>query len=542
MLDLYFNCPECDQNLVVSAKGAGTSISCPKCQHRVQVPYPDDAGVVTRDSDDAAPPAETGDTLESVDRGLRGESHDAELKRLASAAHPGISVDYSQFERRGMLAFGCPVCSRPMWVKSRVAGGDLKCEGCGSQVKAPSPQTGQPATVVQDNLGALPRRRTVLPPAKHTPSPVVGKAAAREETAHEKQSQLPSRKSAAPATNLAPATSLPTPRDETESSEPGPEAMAGSEAAETPAAERAGGAHRVRPDLMPRLIPKEEMEIGEEWGQPADDALRLPQKPLTRWMLGMGIILVAVVIGAVIWNAGNEDGQKVAGDGIGDGQIPEILKEGTEARTFLVDFFEAVGWEKKAKFVRRAEVTAPMMREYYAKRPGMSAYAVEFGHTSKEKLEGLSCYVILFRKAGQQDDIPPIQAIFEKSPEGLKLDWESLVGYSEMPMKEVLKKRPETPVLMRVIADPYNYYIYDFDKPDKYLCMRLYDSENEAFCFGYLLRESDDAKALEKRIEELSDKGISRMLLTLKVRFLPYYEGKSEVEITEIVRHSWFVP
>jgi DNA-directed RNA polymerase subunit M/transcription elongation factor TFIIS len=52
-MDLTFNCPHCQQELVVDAAGAGTNINCPTCEAEITIPQPDITNIHT------APPAST---------------------------------------------------------------------------------------------------------------------------------------------------------------------------------------------------------------------------------------------------------------------------------------------------------------------------------------------------------------------------------------------------------------------------------------------------------------------------------------------------
>ena len=38
MADIHFNCPRCQQKLVIDAAGAGIIINCPTCTHMLSVP------------------------------------------------------------------------------------------------------------------------------------------------------------------------------------------------------------------------------------------------------------------------------------------------------------------------------------------------------------------------------------------------------------------------------------------------------------------------------------------------------------------------
>lgn len=40
--DIIFECPSCSKSLAIDPRGAGLMISCPDCQSRIQVPFPDE--------------------------------------------------------------------------------------------------------------------------------------------------------------------------------------------------------------------------------------------------------------------------------------------------------------------------------------------------------------------------------------------------------------------------------------------------------------------------------------------------------------------
>ena len=52
-MDLTFHCPHCQQELIVDAAGAGSTISCPTCEAELTIPQPDITNIHT------APPAST---------------------------------------------------------------------------------------------------------------------------------------------------------------------------------------------------------------------------------------------------------------------------------------------------------------------------------------------------------------------------------------------------------------------------------------------------------------------------------------------------
>jgi len=40
LMDIVFNCPNCEQELAVDSSGAGTNIECPSCHETITIPSP----------------------------------------------------------------------------------------------------------------------------------------------------------------------------------------------------------------------------------------------------------------------------------------------------------------------------------------------------------------------------------------------------------------------------------------------------------------------------------------------------------------------
>jgi hypothetical protein len=51
LMDIIFNCPECEQELEVDSAGAGSQISCPSCESTITIPQPGTKGTRTSGAD-----------------------------------------------------------------------------------------------------------------------------------------------------------------------------------------------------------------------------------------------------------------------------------------------------------------------------------------------------------------------------------------------------------------------------------------------------------------------------------------------------------
>ena len=56
-MDLYFNCPKCEQELAVDAAGAGSEIECPSCNEKIVIPSAGSPGTRTGSPTDSLPTA-----------------------------------------------------------------------------------------------------------------------------------------------------------------------------------------------------------------------------------------------------------------------------------------------------------------------------------------------------------------------------------------------------------------------------------------------------------------------------------------------------
>ena len=55
--DIIFECPECGKSLAIDPRGAGLMITCPDCDARIQVPFPEEDEVALEQSIEEAPPS-----------------------------------------------------------------------------------------------------------------------------------------------------------------------------------------------------------------------------------------------------------------------------------------------------------------------------------------------------------------------------------------------------------------------------------------------------------------------------------------------------
>ena len=130
---------------------------------------------------------------------------------------------------------------------------------------------------------------------------------------------------------------------------------------------------------------------------------------------------------------------------------------------------------------------------------------------------------------------------FEGTEYGWRLDWESLVGYSDTSWSQYLVERPagehEFRLLANVTIDP----ALDYNR-ENFVCLHLVDHLETGHGVALLDRFSEEAKQLEKflKLDSISRGSAPRTWITPILRVKP---GSDELlELVGVKSASWLVP
>ena len=120
-----------------------------------------------------------------------------------------------------------------------------------------------------------------------------------------------------------------------------------------------------------------------------------------------------------------------------------------------------------------------------------------------------------------------------ETPQGLKIDWESWVGWSDISWEKFLATKPVTGHVFRVTVSAVEYYNFGFADESKWRSYRLISPDGENSLYGYVERGS----VLEHRVRPDGDAKSLAMMLSLK-----FPEGattNSQVVIETLVADGW---
>lgn len=200
----------------------------------------------------------------------------------------------------------------------------------------------------------------------------------------------------------------------------------------------------------------------------------------------------------------------------------------SEAELLARKFLSATSVEEILPIIRNPAVAEARIRKAHPggkiEPPGMSQFNVNNAMINHGKLYSIP---ILTR-----DQESKSLALLE-TPDGLKIDWESWAGWSDISWEEFRSTKPVVGHEFRVILSPVDYYNFDFADDGKWKSYRLESPDKEYAIYGYVERGSE----LDRQILVDKDSNIALMLLSLK--FPENAKSDSQVRIERLVCEGW---
>jgi|GEM_PF-2325295 len=194
-------------------------------------------------------------------------------------------------------------------------------------------------------------------------------------------------------------------------------------------------------------------------------------------------------------------------------------------------FLEALKVEDLRPLLREPDRVWPLVEEYQRRTPWKPHLVRRLPSLSEVQLNR-----DLLAGVAEVDDYQRLVIAMQRTPQGIKVDWESFTGQGEMPWDEFLATRPTAPVLMRVSLQPDDYYNRDFPDPTTHACYRLSARGETPVLYGYAPRGLPVHAQLASRTRINP-----RTMPTVRLRFPPGATGLDQVEITELVADGWLV-
>lgn len=199
-----------------------------------------------------------------------------------------------------------------------------------------------------------------------------------------------------------------------------------------------------------------------------------------------------------------------------------------ETEPLARQFLKATTVEELLPLVRNPATAEPRMRTHYPDgkvvAPGLSQFNSTDGALFRKNIA-----VIPIRTLDYQDK----NLAFVETPEGMKIDWESWVGWSDISWAKFLEAKPVSGHVFRVILSPVSYYNFDYADDAKWQSYRLLSPDRACSIYGY----AEKLGAVNKQLG--IDPADSEVLLTLSLKFPANAKSASQVEIERIVAEGW---
>lgn len=199
-----------------------------------------------------------------------------------------------------------------------------------------------------------------------------------------------------------------------------------------------------------------------------------------------------------------------------------------ELKPLANSFLNAASVEDLLKVIRDPQGVKEKLKAYYpeGKVPplGMNAFNVSGKLIYRKNLASFDIRTNTFEEK-------PI--VFIRTDEGMKVDWESFVAWSEMPWGKFLNEKPDRSIFFRVSLRPLDYYNFEFSDEKEWQSYEIVSADQEHIIYGYVKRDSE----LNQKLMPLDAK--SARMMMLKLRFLSGARSKNQVLIDEIVGDGW---
>ena len=264
-----------------------------------------------------------------------------------------------------------------------------------------------------------------------------------------------------------------------------------------------------------------------------------------RWLLGGGVVMLGVIgVGIALALRGEPDAQTITGGESISPEHPPLEMGGheaapapagkrseaamlVEAETLAKKFFAARTIAELLPVVRNPDQAQARMRQAYPDGVVVPPGMVAFNPDKTVSRDGAVVRVAVRTGAFELRGLDLVE-----TPAGLKIDWESWVGWSALGWAEFLATKPTTPQTFRAVVRAVDYFNFAFIDDKKWRSFRLESPTGEHWLYGYVERDS----AVDRKIQLHPDLKQAALILTLR---FPERTPTNQVLIDAVVSEGW---
>jgi hypothetical protein len=200
----------------------------------------------------------------------------------------------------------------------------------------------------------------------------------------------------------------------------------------------------------------------------------------------------------------------------------------TKAEALAKPFMEATSIEELLPLVRNPDLAEGRMKKFYPDGKVTALGMSSFNTTTRVSRMGSIVGVMVRTR-----DFAGKPLYFSESPSGIKIDWESWVGWSEVSWNDFVVIKPRTPKLFRVTLSAVQYYNFFFTDEKKWQSYRIESPDRKHSIYGYVERNSPLDVKLRPPV------GMKQTSLTLALRFPEDASSSNQVIIDGFVAEGW---
>ncbi len=204
----------------------------------------------------------------------------------------------------------------------------------------------------------------------------------------------------------------------------------------------------------------------------------------------------------------------------------------TEARSVVTTFLYATTVEEILEVVARPGRVEEKIRRHHPDGmidpPGLADYS-QF-----TQMETTEAFVTV--QLHTANHIARLMT-FVEGRDGLKVDWESWVGWADPPMEDYIEQRPSGRHVFRIRLGSVDYYNFGFADDLVWQSFRLRSPDGEHSLFGYAERGTPT----HIRVREALDSEIEKIMVEVE---FPGSEDPSgrQVLVTDVISQNWTHP
>lgn len=275
----------------------------------------------------------------------------------------------------------------------------------------------------------------------------------------------------------------------------------------------------------------------QSWGQKAASGRPFPWG----WFALFGLVMAA----ALVWSLTRVHESRSVAESIRketESALQHEQQEEAEARDLVIRlealldaFFSVRQVGEWNGMVRHPERVMPLIRDYYAKHPGLPGPLRSVQLLQPLTIDNRGNYwMATVQLAGGRMQSMVLEIDEHGDP---RVDWETLVCHQPMPWNEFVKKRPQGQSMdFRVHVEPDNFHSHEFTDADQWASFRLTALDGDEPLFGYMKSDHEDLQKIMHCLEESQNR---RAAVILRLIVPDALQSPRGVIIEKLISPRW---